>query len=93
MDDEDFFSLLLRVQGGRMDEQRTELPRLLQTWDGKKNKSVGLLCVPTANVASLLKFLFKEDFFSTPKCFVFGGGVELLYLLIVLKLSKLEQKR
>uniref|UniRef100_A0AAY4AMF1 Uncharacterized protein n=1 Tax=Denticeps clupeoides TaxID=299321 RepID=A0AAY4AMF1_9TELE len=26
MDDEDFFSLLLRVQGGRMDEQRTELP-------------------------------------------------------------------
>lgn len=59
----------------------------------KKNKSVGLLCVPTANVASLLKFLFKEDFFSTPKCFVFGGGVELLYLLIVLKLSKLEQKR
>uniref|UniRef100_A0A3Q2PHY3 G-protein-signaling modulator 2 n=1 Tax=Fundulus heteroclitus TaxID=8078 RepID=A0A3Q2PHY3_FUNHE len=31
MDDEDFFSLLLRVQGGRMDEQRTELPRLLKT--------------------------------------------------------------
>ncbi|XP_068616339.1 G-protein-signaling modulator 3 [Brachionichthys hirsutus] len=31
MDDEDFFSLLLRVQGGRMDEQRTELPCLLQT--------------------------------------------------------------
>lgn len=31
MDDEDFFSLLLRVQGGRMDEQRTELPRMLQT--------------------------------------------------------------
>uniref|UniRef100_A0A8C6KTQ2 G-protein signaling modulator 3 n=1 Tax=Nothobranchius furzeri TaxID=105023 RepID=A0A8C6KTQ2_NOTFU len=31
MDDDDFFSLLLRVQGGRMDEQRTELPRLLQT--------------------------------------------------------------
>ncbi|XP_030014146.1 G-protein-signaling modulator 1 [Sphaeramia orbicularis] len=31
MDDEDFFSLLLRVQGGRMEEQRTELPRLLQT--------------------------------------------------------------
>lgn len=31
MDDEDFFSLLLRVQGGRMDEQRTELPGLLQT--------------------------------------------------------------
>ncbi|XP_061839060.1 uncharacterized protein [Nerophis lumbriciformis] len=31
MDDEDFFSLLLRVQGGRMDEQRTELPNLLQT--------------------------------------------------------------
>ncbi|XP_013871819.1 G-protein-signaling modulator 1 [Austrofundulus limnaeus] len=30
MDDEDFFSLLLRVQGGRMDEQRTELPCLLQ---------------------------------------------------------------
>ncbi|KAL2084422.1 hypothetical protein ACEWY4_019940 [Coilia grayii] len=26
MDDEDFFSLLLKVQGGRMDEQRTELP-------------------------------------------------------------------
>ncbi|KAJ8354554.1 hypothetical protein SKAU_G00221210 [Synaphobranchus kaupii] len=26
MDDEDFFSLLLRVQGGRIDEQRTELP-------------------------------------------------------------------
>ncbi|XP_051999264.1 uncharacterized protein LOC127655466 isoform X1 [Xyrauchen texanus] len=25
MDDEDFFSLLLKVQGGRMDEQRTEL--------------------------------------------------------------------
>ncbi|XP_077576273.1 G-protein-signaling modulator 1-like [Stigmatopora nigra] len=25
MDDEDFFSLLLRVQGGRMDEQRTSL--------------------------------------------------------------------
>lgn len=24
MDDEDFFSLLLKVQGGRMDEQRTE---------------------------------------------------------------------
>ncbi|XP_039660729.1 G-protein-signaling modulator 2 [Perca fluviatilis] len=31
MDDEDFFSLLLRVQGGRMDEQRTELPCMLQT--------------------------------------------------------------
>ncbi|XP_057690430.1 G-protein-signaling modulator 1 [Corythoichthys intestinalis] len=31
MDDEDFFSLLLRVQGGRMDEQRTQLPQLLQT--------------------------------------------------------------
>ncbi|XP_034553330.1 G-protein-signaling modulator 1 [Notolabrus celidotus] len=31
MDDEDFFSLLLRVQGGRMEEQRTELPCLLQT--------------------------------------------------------------
>uniref|UniRef100_A0A8C3ADM7 G-protein signaling modulator 3 n=1 Tax=Cyclopterus lumpus TaxID=8103 RepID=A0A8C3ADM7_CYCLU len=31
MDDEDFFSLLLRVQGGRMDEQRTELPGMLQT--------------------------------------------------------------
>uniref|UniRef100_A0A1A8FUA0 G-protein signaling modulator 3 n=1 Tax=Nothobranchius korthausae TaxID=1143690 RepID=A0A1A8FUA0_9TELE len=31
MDDDDFFSLLLRVQGGRMEEQRTELPRLLQT--------------------------------------------------------------
>uniref|UniRef100_UPI0037E7EB8F uncharacterized protein n=1 Tax=Semicossyphus pulcher TaxID=241346 RepID=UPI0037E7EB8F len=31
MDDEDFFSLLLRVQGGRMEEQRTELPGLLQT--------------------------------------------------------------
>ncbi|XP_061531337.1 G-protein-signaling modulator 1-like [Phycodurus eques] len=31
MDDDDFFSLLLRVQGGRMDEQRTELPRMLQT--------------------------------------------------------------
>lgn len=31
MDDEDFFSLLLKVQGGRMDEQRTELPCLLQT--------------------------------------------------------------
>ncbi|XP_048881882.1 G-protein-signaling modulator 1 [Brienomyrus brachyistius] len=26
MDDEDFFSLLLKVQGGRMDEQRTEMP-------------------------------------------------------------------
>ncbi|XP_076136951.1 uncharacterized protein gpsm3 [Alosa pseudoharengus] len=26
MDDEDFFSLLLKVQGGRMDEQRTEFP-------------------------------------------------------------------
>lgn len=33
MDDEDFFSLLLKVQGGRMEEQRTELPCLLQTWD------------------------------------------------------------
>lgn len=31
MDDEVFFSLLLRVQGGRMDEQRTELPCLLHT--------------------------------------------------------------
>ncbi|XP_060905880.1 G-protein-signaling modulator 1 [Labrus mixtus] len=31
MDDDDFFSLLLRVQGGRMEEQRTELPCLLQT--------------------------------------------------------------
>ncbi|XP_040021168.2 uncharacterized protein gpsm3 [Gasterosteus aculeatus] len=31
MDDDDFFSLLLRVQGGRMDEQRTELPCMLQT--------------------------------------------------------------
>lgn len=31
MDDDDFFSLLLKVQGGRMDEQRTELPRLLKT--------------------------------------------------------------
>lgn len=31
MDDEDFFSLLLRVQGGRMEEQRTELPTVLST--------------------------------------------------------------
>ncbi|CAN9514205.1 unnamed protein product [Ophioblennius macclurei] len=31
MDDEDFFSLLLRVQGGRMEEQRTELPCILHT--------------------------------------------------------------
>ncbi|XP_077430681.1 uncharacterized protein gpsm3 [Vanacampus margaritifer] len=31
MDDDDFFSLLLRVQGGRMDEQRTQLPCVLQT--------------------------------------------------------------
>ncbi|XP_058502700.1 G-protein-signaling modulator 1 [Solea solea] len=31
MDDEDFFSLLLKVQGGRMEEQRTELPCMLQT--------------------------------------------------------------
>ncbi|XP_077382133.1 uncharacterized protein gpsm3 isoform X2 [Festucalex cinctus] len=31
MDDDDFFSLLLRVQGGRMDEQRTQLPCMLQT--------------------------------------------------------------
>lgn len=31
MDDEVFFSLLLRVQGGRMEEQRTELPCLLHT--------------------------------------------------------------
>lgn len=31
MDDEVFFSLLLRVQGGRMDEQRTELPCMLHT--------------------------------------------------------------
>ncbi|XP_061677222.1 G-protein-signaling modulator 3-like [Syngnathoides biaculeatus] len=31
MDDDDFFSLLLKVQGGRMDEQRTELPSMLQT--------------------------------------------------------------
>ncbi|KAF7692011.1 G-protein-signaling modulator 2 [Silurus meridionalis] len=30
MDDEDFFSLLLKVQGGRMDEQRTELPLTLR---------------------------------------------------------------
>ncbi|XP_061116340.1 G-protein-signaling modulator 2 [Conger conger] len=30
MDDEDFFSLLLRVQGGRIDEQRTELPITLR---------------------------------------------------------------
>ncbi|KAK1806361.1 hypothetical protein P4O66_004875, partial [Electrophorus voltai] len=30
MDDEDFFSLLLKVQGGRMDEQRTELPVALK---------------------------------------------------------------
>ncbi|MCI4391234.1 hypothetical protein PGIGA_G00131720 [Pangasianodon gigas] len=30
MDDEDFFSLLLKVQGGRMDEQRTELPVALR---------------------------------------------------------------
>ncbi|KAL4646798.1 G-protein-signaling modulator 1-like [Arapaima gigas] len=30
MDDEDFFSLLLKVQGGRMDEQRTELPMTLR---------------------------------------------------------------
>lgn len=37
MDDEDFFSLLLRVQGGRMDEQRTELPCMLQTWDAHFN--------------------------------------------------------
>ncbi|CAL8247691.1 unnamed protein product [Lota lota] len=29
MDDEDFFSLLLKVQGGRMEEQRTEFPQLL----------------------------------------------------------------
>uniref|UniRef100_A0A4W4E434 G protein signaling modulator 1a n=1 Tax=Electrophorus electricus TaxID=8005 RepID=A0A4W4E434_ELEEL len=29
MDDEDFFSLLLKVQGGRMDEQRTELPAVI----------------------------------------------------------------
>ncbi|XP_029959488.1 G-protein-signaling modulator 2 [Salarias fasciatus] len=31
MDDEDFFLLLLRVQGGRMDEQRTAFPSGLQT--------------------------------------------------------------
>ncbi|XP_037130895.1 G-protein-signaling modulator 1-like [Syngnathus acus] len=31
MDDDDFFSLLLRVQGGRMDEQRTEPLRMPQT--------------------------------------------------------------
>lgn len=30
MDDEDFFSLLLKVQGGRMEEQRTELPVALR---------------------------------------------------------------
>ncbi|XP_076868490.1 uncharacterized protein gpsm3 isoform X2 [Brachyhypopomus gauderio] len=30
MDDEDFFSLLLKVQGGRLDEQRTELPVALK---------------------------------------------------------------
>ncbi|MCJ8745475.1 hypothetical protein PDJAM_G00130540 [Pangasius djambal] len=30
MDDEDFFSLLLKVQGGRIDEQRTELPVALR---------------------------------------------------------------
>ncbi|XP_049323557.1 uncharacterized protein LOC103041297 [Astyanax mexicanus] len=30
MDDEDFFSLLLKVQGGRMDEQRTEMPVALK---------------------------------------------------------------
>ncbi|XP_017308584.1 G-protein-signaling modulator 2 isoform X2 [Ictalurus punctatus] len=30
MDDEDFFSLLLKVQGGRLDEQRTELPVALR---------------------------------------------------------------
>ncbi|XP_072548524.1 uncharacterized protein gpsm3 [Salminus brasiliensis] len=30
MDDEDFFSLLLKVQGGRMDEQRTEMPVVLK---------------------------------------------------------------
>uniref|UniRef100_A0A8C5E394 G-protein-signaling modulator 2-like n=2 Tax=Gouania willdenowi TaxID=441366 RepID=A0A8C5E394_GOUWI len=31
VDDEDFFSLLLKVQGGRMEEQRTELPLLLHS--------------------------------------------------------------
>lgn len=31
MDDEDFFSLLLKVQGGRMEEQRTELPGAIGT--------------------------------------------------------------
>lgn len=31
MDDEDFFSLLLSVQGGRMEDQRTELPGILGT--------------------------------------------------------------
>ncbi|XP_062321382.1 uncharacterized protein LOC134023350 [Osmerus eperlanus] len=31
MDDEDFFSLLLRVQGGRMEEQRTELSTAVST--------------------------------------------------------------
>lgn len=30
MDDEDFFSLLLKVQGGRMDEQRTDMPVALK---------------------------------------------------------------
>ncbi|KAJ8398373.1 hypothetical protein AAFF_G00426280 [Aldrovandia affinis] len=30
VDDEDFFSLLLKVQGGRIDEQRTELPITLR---------------------------------------------------------------
>lgn len=34
---------------------------------------MGLLCVPTANVASLLKFLFKEDFFFNPKMLCVGG--------------------
>lgn len=42
MDDEDFFSLLLRVQGGRMDEQRTELPCMLQTWEWEDKKPARL---------------------------------------------------
>lgn len=63
MDDEDFFSLLLRVQGGRMDEQRTELPGLLQTWDRKNCRAV---VQPHSVVAFFVWFLLKQVFFLDP---------------------------
>lgn len=76
MDDEDFFSLLLRVQGGRMDEQRTELPCMLQTWDAHFNKG----CTdghPVAFFFSKNSFAFKCLLLCFRSCWDYGKNANI----------------